>query len=583
MKRKSMLFNPLNEDFKSYDKETQEIFFKIVEFFETKGLNSIRIDNKHRIWQDDFMKYQAKHGIYKTLLTQAGYGDDNSRFDLYRLTTACEILAFYGEAYQYPLQVSVLGVGPIWMSDNEVQKIQLAKQLADGHFFAFGMSEKAPGADLYSMTSNIRKTDDGFVANGSKYYIGNAHIAPKITTLGKSLETGEWAYWVIDSRHPNFRLDKDIETPGIGQARVGAYSMIEYPLTEDDILTTGKKAFADGLATVNIGKFQLGFAASGIATHAFYEAITHANNRIIYGKPVTNFPHIKAFLSESFTRINAMKLYSLRSRDYFRMMSADDRRYLLFNPIQKMKVTTEGGDVIRMLMDVVCAKGYENDTYLSDAYTTADYLFRLEGTAHVNLGLVIRFIHNYFYDNVEYPKYGIIDEQKDDSNIFDQALGGLNTVKFNHYIDSFESFEGPNIKRLIKVIELFKTFVTVCHPSKEQSTNMDYMLNIGQIFTSIVYGQLIIEGANLYDVDEALVEQIAKYLILDINKYALAQLNTQENTEEAIDLLQKLVQTGPVVNIAQDQIFWEQFVVTNDGAYVMSDSVIGSDFNSDLT
>ena len=26
----------------------------------------------------------------------------------------------------------------------------------------------------------------------------------------------------------------------------------------------------------------------GICTHALYEAITHANNRVLYGKPVTD-------------------------------------------------------------------------------------------------------------------------------------------------------------------------------------------------------------------------------------------------------------------------------------------------------
>ena len=117
-------------------------------------------------------------------------------------------------------------------------------------------------------------------------------------------------------------------------------------------MKTGDEAFADGLSSVNIGKFQLGFAASGIVAHALYEAVTHANRRVIYGNPVTNFPHIRNFLSESFCRANAMKLYALRSRDYFRMMSAEDRRYLLFNPIQKMKVTTQGGEVMRLLMDV---------------------------------------------------------------------------------------------------------------------------------------------------------------------------------------------------------------------------------------
>src|SRR4051794_41300304 len=41
-----------------------------------------------------------------------------------------------------------------------------------------------------------------------------------------------------------------------------------------------------------------------------------------------------------------MKLFSDRAIDYFRDASPDDRRYLLFNPITKMKVTTEGERVI---------------------------------------------------------------------------------------------------------------------------------------------------------------------------------------------------------------------------------------------
>ena len=46
----------------------------------------------------------------------------------------------------------------------------------------------------------------------------------------------------------------------------GEYDLIEYPLTDKDILKTGDEAFADGLSSVNIGKFQLGFSASGVSS-----------------------------------------------------------------------------------------------------------------------------------------------------------------------------------------------------------------------------------------------------------------------------------------------------------------------------
>ena len=61
----------------------------------------------------------------------------------------------------------------------------------------------------------------------------------------------------------------------------------------EDVLHTGQDAFDAALNTVNVGKFNLGFASIGICEHAFYEAITHADDRVLYGKRVTDFPHVR--------------------------------------------------------------------------------------------------------------------------------------------------------------------------------------------------------------------------------------------------------------------------------------------------
>ncbi|MFP3153835.1 acyl-CoA dehydrogenase [Lachnospiraceae bacterium ZAX-1] len=575
-KKKSVLFNPNTFEGKEYDPKSRQAMLDTIDFFEKKGLKEIREDNKALIWQADWMRYQRDHGILATMLTAKGYGDEDSRFDLYRLCPLSEILGFYGEAYQYTLQVSVLGVSPIWMGDNEEQKHDLAKLLKEGHLFAFGMSEKEHGADLYSNECTITPVGDGkYVANGNKYYIGNSHISPKISTMGKNSETGEWAFWVVDCNHRNYKYVKDIICEDVGQCRLGEYEMIEYPITDYDILKQGDGAFADGLSSVNIGKFQLGFSAAGIAAHALYEAITHSNRRVIYEKQVTEFPHIRAFLSEAFCRINAMKLYALRSRDYFRVMSAEDRRYLIFNPIQKMKVTTQGGDVMRLIMDVVCAKGYETENYISEARTTLDYLFRLEGTAHVNMALVIKFMQNYFFNNVDYPEIGIVSEEKDDANIFAQTMGGLGKVKFPDYKKAYEGIDLPNVKIFAQQIEKFRELLIKGAPDVKLIKNMDYMLNFGEIFTMIVYAQLVLEGAKLNDVEDDLIDQIFALFVKDINKYALTQLNTQNNTEIQIAYLKELTLISPIIDKEKDFKFWKEYVQVLDGAYVMNGSEIG--------
>ena len=98
-----------------------------------------------------------------------------------------------------------------------------------------------------------------------------------------------------------------------------------------------------------------------------------------------------------------MKLFALRAADYMRVASPEDRRYLLYNPMVKMKVTTQGEEVINLLWDVIAAKGFEKDMYFEMAARDIRALPKLEGTVHVNIALIVKFMPNYFFAPAEYP------------------------------------------------------------------------------------------------------------------------------------------------------------------------------------
>src|SRR5213079_1762898 len=141
----------------------------------------------------------------------------------------------------------------------------------------------------------------------------------------------------------------------------------------------------------------------GICTHAFYEAIRHAANRRLYGMAVTDMSHVRRMFVDAYARLVAMKLFALRAADYKRSASAEDRRYLLYNPMVKMKVTTQGEQVINLLWDTIAAKGFEKDTYFGQAAIDIRGLPKLEGTVHVNIALIVKFMPNFFFTPAEYP------------------------------------------------------------------------------------------------------------------------------------------------------------------------------------
>ena len=272
--------------------------------------------------------------------------------------------------------------------------------------FAFGLSERAHGADIYSTDMILTPTDSGFTANGGKYYIGNGNVAGMVSVFGRRADIegpDGYVFFAVDSKHPSYELVQNVVN---GQMYVSEFVLHDYPVTEADVLHTGPAAFDAALNTVNIGKFNLGFASIGICEHAFYEAITHADNRILYGKRVTDFPHVRQGLTDAYARLVAMKLFGERAIDYFRSASPDDRRYLLFNPVTKMKVTTEGERCIDGLWDVIAAKGFEKDTYFEQAAMDIRALPKLEGTVHVNMALVLKFLPQYLLNVSDVPAVG---------------------------------------------------------------------------------------------------------------------------------------------------------------------------------
>ena len=354
---KDVFFNPRYHTRKYPDARSRDMMLKTIDFFECKGKAKIKEDDRNRTWYADLLEFQKRERLFATLLTPTGYGDADARRDTWRNIEFNEILAFYGLAYWYTWQVSILGLGPIWQSANEGLKRKAAQLLREGEVLAFGLSERKHGADVYSTEMSLTPQSDGtYRANGEKYYIGNGNIAPMVSTFGKFANTGEYVFFAADYRNRNCDLIQNVCN---SQSHVANFALRDYPITEADILSKGQAVWDAALNTVNIGKYNLGWASIGICTHSFYEAINHAANCKLYGMFVTDFPHASQMFTDAYTRLVAMKLFALRAADYLRTASPQDRRYLLFNPMVKMKVTTQGEEVINLLWDVIAAKGLE--------------------------------------------------------------------------------------------------------------------------------------------------------------------------------------------------------------------------------
>ena len=147
-----LLFDPNTYDPSHFDPETRRQLRAVIEWFEGRGKAKLLRDDLEAAWVSDFLDFIKQEKIFATFLTPSEYGggDPNKRWDTSRNAALSEIFGFYGLSYWYAEQVTILGLGPIWQSDNIKAKERAAAQLEAGGVMAFALSEREHGADIYN-------------------------------------------------------------------------------------------------------------------------------------------------------------------------------------------------------------------------------------------------------------------------------------------------------------------------------------------------------------------------------------------------------------------------------------------------
>ena len=191
----------------------------------------------------------------------------------------------------------------------------------------------------------------------------------------------------------------------------------------------------------------------------------------------------------------------------------------------KMKVTTEGEKVIDHLWDVIAAKGFEKDTYFEMAARDIRALPKLEGTVHVNIALIVKFMKNYLFAPAPFPPVPRRDDAADDTFLWDQGpASGLGKIRFHDPAPVFAARSEPNVALFREQIAALKEFLVRATPTEEQGKDVDFLLVVGELFTLVVYAQLILESAALsaaQGIDGDTVDQIFDVLVRDFSRHAL--------------------------------------------------------------
>lgn len=529
---------------------------RLVEFFERKGLATLKEEDQREQWYADWLAYQRAHQLYARLLSPKQFSQLGSEFDLLRYARFLEVFAYFSPAHGYSLQVTFLGLCALLMGNQAKLKHEAVAALEAGELLAFAISEKGHGADLLGNEFAVaQKSSLHFVANGTKYYIGNANCASIIVVLARHTDekrTGRAgrAPFVLFALRPErsrgFSAARKIGTLGVRTAFVGEFDVKDYEFPQGDLIAEGRQAWDAVFGAVTLGKFFLGFGSIGICEHALEEAVVHLGGRLLYGKPVIDMPHVRATMVEAYNRLTAMKLYAYRALDYVQAARVTDRRYLLYAAVQKARLSTEGVKVLTLLSECVGAKGFESDTYFEMALRDIQLIPGLEGSTHINLGLTAQFIPRYFArpgEELTDPQFLVTGDMRPAENPYLMEARGtaVHTVLFPHFLKSYAPLlPVANVRLFVKQAKAFQLFVHD-RPIDHTSPVAPQTLALGHCLATIAYAQLTAESAVRLSLPAPVVCAVFHSLVSDFSRAALRLASCCKDGEIPATLMRHLV------------------------------------------
>ncbi|MFQ5811649.1 MAG: acyl-CoA dehydrogenase family protein [Anaerolineae bacterium] len=214
------------------------------------------------------------------------------------------------------LQVFGLGIEPIIKFGTEEQKKKYLPGLATGERLAtVAVTEPTGGSDPKSGRTSYKKDGDDYVINGRKCFITNSHIADTITVLAKDEENPDaFTAFIVEKGMEGFKPGHREHKVGMRGCNTGELIFENCRVPRENLLGVegkGMRVVMSGISEV--GRGGMVGCALGLQAACLEAAVKFAQERILYGRPISKLQTIQNKLAEMKIDLEAGRLLAYRA------------------------------------------------------------------------------------------------------------------------------------------------------------------------------------------------------------------------------------------------------------------------------
>jgi alkylation response protein AidB-like acyl-CoA dehydrogenase len=250
----------------------------------------------------------AELGLFGTSLPEVAGG---SGFDTVSTCLVMEELArcsgAIGNAFAIPVEAALF----LHHHGNESQKALIPGILDGSIVMATAMTEPDYGSDTASITTSARRTEGGWLINGTKAWVTLGGVADRIMVFartGKDAGHKGISCFMVDAHQKGVSRGKNEELLGMHGLEDCQIILEDVLVPEEAMIGAENTAFKTAMGNFNFSRLLMSSMALGMAQAAMEDAVAYATTRKQFGGPIMGFQAIQFMVADMSTDIAASRL-----------------------------------------------------------------------------------------------------------------------------------------------------------------------------------------------------------------------------------------------------------------------------------